>query len=121
MRSTTLCLVINTTSIVIATVFSKSLALAFVCFPRKRPTSNVRWDVEHEYLKICRTQTFRKRFHHRRFRSTLQCCVKVLEPFKLSHVQTRVVRLREMGGHAPFTIFANQTKYMSCNFLGGNF
>ena len=52
MRSSTLFLAINTTSIVIATVFSKSLALAFVRFLRKRPTSNVRRDVEHEYLNL---------------------------------------------------------------------
>ena len=50
--TTTLFLAINTTSIAIATAFSKSLALAFARFPRKRPASNVRRDVEHEYLNL---------------------------------------------------------------------
>ena len=41
---------------------------------------------------IHRSQTFSKRFHYRCFQSSLQCRVKVLEAFKLSRVQTRVMR-----------------------------
>ena len=44
--------------------------------------------------QIHRVQAISEYFHYQWLRSPLQCRVKVLEPLKFSHGQTRVMRLR---------------------------
>lgn len=49
-----------------------------------------------------------------RFRRRLQCCVKVLELFELSHWQTQMMHLRLIGATTTLTVLANKTEYMFC-------